>query len=173
MQQLTPKTLSAPINTHKDLAAYHSWVLPGPAWVEPHSHYQTRVRQPRFRRVLVCQTVAKNQFWKEGVQFLLHFKVHREGKLRREGIQGRNWNKGRGATLLTGLLSMNCSVCFLVQPRITYPGITLLWVGDLDSPTSVINQELTHRLAHRPVWQAVHKVWQVGRRISHLKALPF
>lgn len=125
-----------------------------------HSHSQSGVRQLRFRHVLVCQTVAKNQFWKEGVQFILHFKVHHEGKLRREGIQGRNWNKGHGATLLTGLLSMSCSVCILVQPRITYPGMTLLWVGDLDSPTSVVNQELTPRLAHRlSTRSSPPKVW--------------
>ena len=29
----------------------------------------------------------------------------------------RNWSRGHGETLLTGLFSMACSACFLIQPR--------------------------------------------------------
>jgi hypothetical protein len=35
---------------------------------------------------------------------------------------GKNRRRGHGVVLLTGLLPMACSACFLMQPRTTWPG---------------------------------------------------
>ena len=58
------------------------------------------------------------------------------GKEVREGMQtapgGRSWCKDHGGMLLTGLLSMACSVCFLIEPRIPGPGMAhSQWAGPL------------------------------------------
>lgn len=36
---------------------------------------------------------------------------------------GRSWCRGRGGMLLTGLLPMACSACFLMESRTTNPGV--------------------------------------------------
>jgi len=35
----------------------------------------------------------------------------------------KSWWKGRGGMLLTGLLLLACSACFLMEPKITSPGM--------------------------------------------------
>ena len=42
---------------------------------------------------------------------------------------GRSWCRGHGGVLLTGLLPMACSACFLVEPRTTSPGMALPTMG--------------------------------------------
>ena len=39
---------------------------------------------------------------------------------------GRSWCTGHGRMLLTGLLLMACSACFLIEPRNTSPGVMAL-----------------------------------------------
>lgn len=50
----------------------------------------------------------------------------------------RNWCRGLGRVLLTGLVFMACSVCFLTLPRTIHPWVAPLWGGPT---TSIINQE--------------------------------
>ena len=42
---------------------------------------------------------------------------------------GRSWWRSHGTTMLTGLLPMACSVCFLIEPRTTSPGMAPLTMG--------------------------------------------
>lgn len=42
-----------------------------------------------------------------------------------EGNQGRKGIRGHGGTLLTGLLSLTFSGCFLIQSRATWPEMAL------------------------------------------------
>jgi hypothetical protein len=68
-----------------------------------------------------------------------------------EGSRGRNWSRGRRETLLTGLFIVICSVCLLIAPGTTSPGVTLptaLWA--LPHQPSI--KKSHHRLAHWPVW---------------------
>jgi hypothetical protein len=42
---------------------------------------------------------------------------------------GRSWCRGHGGALLTGLLPLSCSVCFLIEPRTTSLGMAPLTMG--------------------------------------------
>ena len=40
-----------------------------------------------------------------------------------QGMEGRSWYRGHGGMLLTRLLLLGCSVCFLIESRTTIPGM--------------------------------------------------
>jgi hypothetical protein len=56
-----------------------------------------------------------------------------------EGNQGRNWNRDHERTLLTSLLPIACSTCFLTAPRLTCSEL----MPPLVPPLSITNQENT------------------------------
>jgi hypothetical protein len=68
-----------------------------------------------------------------------------------EGKQGRNLEagadaEGMGGLLLTGLLSMACLVCFLLEPRTTSPGVappTVSW--------TIPHQSLIKKMPYRGI----------------------
>ena len=63
---------------------------------------------------------------------------------------GRSLPQGHGAVLITGLLLMPCSTCFLMEPRTTSPGMappTMGWA--LFFHESVI-KKMPYRLAENP-----------------------
>jgi hypothetical protein len=61
--------------------------------------------------------------------FGLHILNHSQWRKTKTGTQtwqqpgGRSWCGSHGGVLLTGLLLIPCSVCFLIEPRTTSPGI--------------------------------------------------
>jgi hypothetical protein len=68
-----------------------------------------------------------------------------------ERSQGRNWGRDHGRMLHTGLLSLACSLCFLIHPRTTCPGLippTVAWA----LPHQSLILKMSHRLACRPNW---------------------
>jgi hypothetical protein len=74
--------------------------------------------------------MTKKQVGEERALFSLHFDiaVHHQRKSGQELTQGRHW--GHGGMLLTGLLSLACSACFLTEPRTASPGMapfTMVW----------------------------------------------
>jgi hypothetical protein len=45
-------------------------------------------------------------------------------------LGGRSWGRGHGGMLLTGLLPLACSICFLIEPKTTRAGMappTMAW----------------------------------------------
>jgi hypothetical protein len=68
--------------------------------------------------------------------FSLHFHIadHHQKRARtgtHTGYEprGRSWCRGHGGMLLTGLLPLACSACFLIEPRTTSPGMAPPTVG--------------------------------------------
>jgi hypothetical protein len=57
-----------------------------------------------------------------------HSTVHHWRKSGRDP-GGRSWCRGHGGMLLTGLLIMACSPCFLIEPRANSPGMALPTMG--------------------------------------------
>jgi hypothetical protein len=79
--------------------------------------------------LLLCwNTMAQKQLWEERfvrVLFPYHSPSLEEVKARAQAGQepgGRSWCRSYGGMLLTGLLPMVCSACFLIEPRATSPG---------------------------------------------------
>lgn len=64
---------------------------------------------------------------------------------------GRNWIRGYRGALLTGLLTIACSSCFLIQPRNPCPDVTPPTVS-LNLPHEWLIKKITQRLAYRPTW---------------------
>jgi hypothetical protein len=59
----------------------------------------------------------------------VHIAIHHQRKSGQELNQGRNLEAGADAEameamLLTGVLPLACSACFLIEPRTTSPGMT-------------------------------------------------
>lgn len=77
---------------------------------------------PSLLRIALRKPMAKRATWGGKSLFGLHFLVNSPSlKEVRTGTQkepgGRNWSRGHGGTLLTGLLPMACSAQFLIHPR--------------------------------------------------------
>jgi len=53
----------------------------------------------------------------------LSLREAKAGIKREQEPTGGNWYKGHGRMLLSDFLPMTCFVCFLIDPRITSPGI--------------------------------------------------
>jgi hypothetical protein len=49
-------------------------------------------------------------------------KEGRTGTHTGQELEGRSWCRGHGGVLLTGLLPLACSACFLIEPRTISPG---------------------------------------------------
>lgn len=78
--------------------------------------------------------------------------VHHWGKAGQElkaGSWGRNWSYG--GVLLTGLLLLTPSVCFLMNSRTTYPGMTPPTV-DCGLSHQLIILKMPQRLAYQLIW---------------------
>jgi len=56
-------------------------------------------------------------------------KKPRTGTQTRPEPGGKRWCRGHGRMVLTGLLFMACSGCFLIKPGTTSPGMTPSTVG--------------------------------------------
>jgi hypothetical protein len=54
---------------------------------------------------------------------LIITKEVRTGTHTGQELGGRSWCRGHGRVLLTGLLPLACSACFLIEPRTTSPGL--------------------------------------------------
>lgn len=82
-----------------------------------------------------------------------------EGRQSRNSIkQGRSWSRGHGGELLTGLLLLAYSVCFLILPRTTCRGMappTVSWPCP--------HQSLTKKISHKPVWLRHFLNWGFSR----------
>ena len=89
--------------------------------------------------------------WEEMSLFHLHLPSNKNhwGMSGQELKQSGNLKAGdealAGRMLLTGFLSLDCSVCFLIDFRITLPGVGLTTVGWTPPHQSV--KEMLHRLA--------------------------
>lgn len=82
--------------------------------------------RPSLLSVAVIKTMTK-----AGGLCGLHIQVSVHHKVR-TGIEGKNWSRGHRGVLLTGLLTIAPSVCFLTQPRNTGKGsITHSGLGPL------------------------------------------
>ena len=64
---------------------------------------------------------ARVYFANSSIQQLI--KSREERNAHRAGTWGRSWSWGYGRVLLNGLFSWLCSVCFLIEPRTTSPGM--------------------------------------------------
>lgn len=70
--------------------------------------------------VLVCFLLIKSNLGIKG--FISHYSSSEEkrGQILKAGVQILKWSRGHGGGLITGFLSMACSVCFLlIQFRTT------------------------------------------------------
>lgn len=91
--------------------------------------------------------VIKTTWWKATLEIKGSFHLtlpYQSISLRRVRVwaQGdRNWSRGYGEVLLTGLLCMAYSSCFLIQPGGPFPGLRSPSV--LDPPTQVLSQGTT------------------------------
>jgi len=61
---------------------------------------------------------------------------------------GGSWCRGHGGALLTDLLPMACSACFLIQPRTTSPGMAPPTMGGALSYQSLI-KKVPYRFAYK------------------------
>jgi len=52
----------------------------------------------------------------------------------------RSWCRGHGGMLLTGLLLLTCSACFLIEPKTTSPGMAPLIMGWALPPWSLVEK---------------------------------
>jgi len=52
----------------------------------------------------------------------------------------RSWCRGHGGMLLTGLLPLACSACFLIEPRTTSPGMAPLTMGWVLPPWPLVEK---------------------------------
>lgn len=75
-----------------------------------------------------------------------------EGRQARNTSRNRDRNQGKG--LLAGLLSMAYSVCFLIQPRSTYPGVAQPTVGLALLYHSIDMKKMPHRHNYKPIDEA-------------------
>jgi hypothetical protein len=70
--------------------------------------------------------------------------------------QSSSWCKGHEGSLLTGLLLIACSACFLIELRITSPGIEAPIIGWGFYHTSRI-KKMNNGLAYSPIsWRHFH-----------------
>ena len=101
-------------------------------WKTPHGHLSSDLwKGPNnmlswFRILLLLQnTMTTKQSWGSRGLFSSHY-INKESQDRSssrvEKPRGRNWCRGHGGVLLTGLLLMTCSACFLTEPRTISPG---------------------------------------------------
>jgi hypothetical protein len=109
--------------------------------------------------LLLWQDSDHIQLRKGGFIFILHVQitVNHWGKSGQEP-GGRSCCRGRGGVLLTGLLPMACSACFLIEPRATSSGMappTMSWTF----PCPSLIKNLPNRLASRQIWW-----WQLLKR---------
>ena len=84
--------------------------------------------------------MSKRKVGEKGLfYFHFHIIVHTwrkwDGNSRQEP-EGRNWCRGHGGVLLTGLLTMACSTCFLIHPGPLRASNDQLWKCTTDLPTS-------------------------------------
>lgn len=84
------------------------------------------------------------QIEKERVNFIPRLEVHDPGKSEQEP-RVRNWCRGHGGTLFTGLLLVACSSSFLILPQDSAEP------HGLGPPTPITNLEDAHRLAYTPL----------------------
>lgn len=80
--------------------------------------------------------------WRGKGLFGLVVTGHHQKKPRRQ-LKAGIWCRGHGGMLLTGLFSMACSTCFIIQPK----GIHVY--SFLDLPTSI---NLENDRPHMPIW---------------------
>lgn len=124
--------------------------------------------------------MAKNNFGKEFITYYSLGSIIKKKKKKSQGRSPRNLEMGTGdhrGTLLNGLLSGPGSATFLIQPRTTCPGMTLLTVGCVLLHQLSIKKTPLQSLVFRPVcwehclnWSSlfpdVPSLWQVGKRIA-------
>ncbi|EGW12674.1 hypothetical protein I79_020241 [Cricetulus griseus] len=67
-----------------------------------------------------------------------------QGRNSRQEPEGKYWDRGHGGVPFTGLFSMACSACFLIQCK-----TTCLQVAPPIVDTAIINEGMSHMLAHR------------------------
>jgi len=85
----------------------------------------------------------------ERVSFCLYFQatVHHWGKSGQKP-GSRSWCRGHGGALLTGLLLMACSACFLIPSRTTFRGVAPpSMAGFPPPPCQSLIKKTPHRLA--------------------------
>jgi hypothetical protein len=77
-----------------------------------------------------------------------------KGNLGKSSIQkpgGRKWSRDHGGMLLTGLLSMACSVWFLIQSKTTCPEMAWPSLAWILSHKSLV-KGMPHRYVHGSIW---------------------
>ena len=84
--------------------------------------------KPRFRKghCFYCYDQT-SKFGRKGFTLLnscSSLKEIRTGTHTGQEAGGRSWCRGHGGVLLTGLLPVACSTCFLIEPRTTRAGMT-------------------------------------------------
>jgi hypothetical protein len=73
--------------------------------------------------------------------------------------RSRSWCRGHGGVVLTGLVLMACSACFIIAPGITHSGVSLPMK---DGPIHISSmKKMPHRLAHRAVWWGHFLNWGI------------
>lgn len=99
--------------------------------------------------IAVTNHQAQKQLGQERLYFCLYFHVavHQRGKLRQEP-GGRSSHRGHRGVLLTSLLLMACSSCFLIQFRTTVPELEPLMVEY--PPHQLLIKKGPHVLSYRP-----------------------
>lgn len=116
---------------------HHRWALPCwptfPPWcvsllcIPAIKHHGQN--QPRDRKVYFTYNPDRSPSMKE---------VRAEIQVGQEN-GGRNWSRGHREVMLTGLLSMACSFCFVIASSTTIPRVGAH--NCLEPPTSIIDQD--------------------------------
>ena len=121
-----PFSISIPLNTPGSLLL--NWNL------KKKSHCKKTLRAVilsfnlTYYTVLVRVSIAvmehhdQKQLGKESLFSLHILREARTGTRARPKTEGRSWYRGHESVLLTGLLRVVCSACFLIEPRTTAKG---------------------------------------------------
>ena len=104
----------------------------------------------------------KSNLGRKGLHILSHSLLG-EAQVRTQIEQepaGRSWCRGHGRVLLTGLIPMACSACFLIEPRTTSPGMTPPTMGWALSHWSLIKKMPCRLTCSWTLWR--HFLLRVG-----------
>lgn len=94
--------------------------------------------------LLLSLTPWYKQLGEERVYLFHHAASIPSSKELKAGTWRRDLMQRPWGALLTGLLLMDFSVCFLIATRVTSPGEALLYQLSIN--------KMFHRLPHRPIW---------------------
>jgi hypothetical protein len=101
-------------------------------------------------------TMTKSKSGREGFIWLTFpcdsssLKEVRTGTQSGQESRSRSWCRGDGGVLLTDLLSMACSACFLIESKTISPGVASSPMSRVPPQQSLI-KKLPYRLAYSPI----------------------